>query len=83
MRRSGPGVPQHDDGRPKNPTRVGPGRSNLKSESDDVDRRWMDRALELEPESTGAWLNLASLLDHLGRRGEAAEAWARLRELEQ
>jgi diaminohydroxyphosphoribosylaminopyrimidine deaminase/5-amino-6-(5-phosphoribosylamino)uracil reductase len=47
MRRSEPGVPQHDDGGPSNPSRVGPGRGNVQSESDDIDRRWMDRALDL------------------------------------
>ena len=47
MRRSGPGVPHHDDGRPTNPSRVGPDRGTLQSESDDIDHRWMDRALEL------------------------------------
>jgi diaminohydroxyphosphoribosylaminopyrimidine deaminase/5-amino-6-(5-phosphoribosylamino)uracil reductase len=47
MRRSGPGVPQHDDGGSSNPSRVGPNRGNVQSESDDIDHRWMDRALEL------------------------------------
>ena len=47
MRRSGPGVPQHDDGGPKNPSRVGPGRGSIQSGPDDTDHRWMDRALEL------------------------------------
>ena len=47
MRRSGPGVPQHDDGGPKNPSRVGPGRGSIQSGPDDTDHRWMERALEL------------------------------------
>jgi diaminohydroxyphosphoribosylaminopyrimidine deaminase/5-amino-6-(5-phosphoribosylamino)uracil reductase len=47
MRRSEPGVPQHEDGGPAGPSRVGPGRGSVASGSDDVDGRWMDRALEL------------------------------------
>ena len=47
MRRSGPRVPQHEDGGPKNPSRVGPSRGPVQSEPDDTDHRWMDRALQL------------------------------------
>jgi len=47
MKRSGPRVPQHHDGGPKNPSRVGPSRGPVQAEPDDTDHSWMDRALEL------------------------------------
>jgi len=47
MRRSGPGIPQHDDGGSNSPSRVGPGRGPIQSEPGDTDHRWMDRALHL------------------------------------
>ncbi len=47
MRRSGPGVPQPNDGGKTNPSRVGPARGPAQTEPDDADHRWMDRALEL------------------------------------
>ena len=47
MRRSGPGIPQHDGGGSKSPSRVGPGRGPFQSEPGDTDHRWMDRALHL------------------------------------
>jgi diaminohydroxyphosphoribosylaminopyrimidine deaminase/5-amino-6-(5-phosphoribosylamino)uracil reductase len=47
MRRSEPGVPQHDDGGPAGSSRVEPGHRSFAPGSDDVDDRWMDRALEL------------------------------------
>ena len=47
MRRSGAGVPQHDNGGPANRSRVGPDRGSVTSRADDTDGRWMDRALEL------------------------------------
>jgi diaminohydroxyphosphoribosylaminopyrimidine deaminase/5-amino-6-(5-phosphoribosylamino)uracil reductase len=47
MRRTGPGVPQHDDGGPATPSRVGPGHRSVQSEPHDPDHRWMDRALQL------------------------------------
>lgn len=47
MRRSGPGVPQHDGGGPANRSRVGPRHGSVTSKPDDIDQRWMQRALEL------------------------------------
>ena len=47
MRRPGPGIPQHDDGGPKNPSRIGPGHGPDQSGPDGTDHRWMGRALEL------------------------------------
>jgi len=47
MRRSGPGIPQHDDGGSNSPSRIGPGRGQIQSEPNDTDHRWMDRALQL------------------------------------
>jgi len=47
MKRSGPRVPQHHDGGPKNPSRVGPSRGPVQGEPGDTDHRWMDRALHL------------------------------------
>ncbi len=47
MRRPGPGVPQHDDGGPKNPSRVRPSHGPVQAGPGDPDHRWMGRALEL------------------------------------
>ncbi len=47
MRRSGPGVPQHENGGPPNPRRVGRGSGPARPEPGDPDRHWMERALEL------------------------------------